>query len=1637
MSITLSPSNWDTAPKVLQKMSADRKDGLYKASLPNTVVSDQVTLPDDASDVSDYGYVYTNKKLKIGSDFRQAPNWLKNADGSTAFSLTTTADDVVSLVSSREGMSLYVYSPNIGAPGTTKKYSFDRFGVYESETDISAAALSTDEISAKRDLDGNGKVGGQMAATLDSQGGLYKATVGGQDFYIAGSRLHRARVLDVSRTYLRNTDGTAWSAPTGTATIVKSADDNSSWDVYVTDTDVVTRYRFNNDLALSDETTISARELASAESIHRRDLNSDSFFGLEIEANAIDSTGGLFQGNILGQDFLLVGNKLGSGTQRKPTDLSGALINSVGSAWEAPVGFSIKAAVKSSDNATLSIYAVSDSDETEVLKFVFSYDIDNKTYNVDPDYIAGELLTAETLAEDESAARRDLNNDTFFGVAVVGAPLDREGGLYLTEALGNQFIVVGKGVVSSEKTPLDLSTALKDSAGNAWYPDGVDINDRDSFLISVVKTDDGFDVVVLENADANSDEHVYSLYQFNAEHTLINDRIELTTRELATLEKNSARDLNADGAIGIKVTAAVDSQAGLYRGELGADSDVFLFSDTRLTLGSTRASLAQDFSSTLQTDAGDLWQPETDFSVKGAYQENSTLFVIAKNGSTLHKYSFSQADSSSPWTLTTTEATTVLEVASKEIALRRDLDGDGNTGHSVVSTLDKIGKLHNISVSGNNYHIYFDGNPKGISSFETVLLNESGEDAWTPTAGHLGLTFTTKDGGGFYIYEKTDVSTFTRFEFDDEYKQIGSTGTQLSLIELAEAEVLHTRDLNADRAIGAKVSSTFDRSGGLHQAQLEGSNFIIVHANPPRTGVDLAVTALLNSDGIGAWEVDAGFSLKTIAQNEDDDSYQIFAVKNDDQNVVRRYSFDANRVFTVSEDLSARDLALDEQVFDRDLNSDKAIGLRVDTSIDRAGGLFKASILGSDYYLLGVDSTNTPINARTKTRTGSGADTAPDFSKVLLDEAQQAWGPADGYSVAGVHLDDDSNWNVYTYKVENSEYVVKRSVWNSELAFQGTVEADPVTLVNLEATKGRDFSGDGKVGFRVIPNGAAGEDYKGVTQVKISGTTGFWIAGADRRTGTSSNPIRLADALLNQDGSGPWIPEDNFLIKSVVVSGTDRFVYAVQPADANNPLSSVYKYKFDNATGYWDGEAPTVLSAIELAAEEVEFGQDLDDNASTDNGKTSGSVVGAAFLTDVQVNNKSIGLIKASSLADEFYLVRSKPSTSERFDLTSALLNADGTAWKPNGADATDSDTGIGRSLIIKGLYAYDDNGVSTVELFGLNASDQIEHFKFQQNNEDADDTSFYLVDLDGDEGTPFSKVMSGSELAAREATAARDLNADTRIGFKYVETIATQPNGFNIATAKVDYVDADEDAQADQIYFVATTPDKAGLTSQAIANSSALYAAYTDADNFEYWSPDENFSVISLVSESATSLHVYAKNSDATGFIKYSFGFTDDRWIEATAELEEDEYGEGEDSIDNSSDNPLTNQSIVAEEVTFKRDLNADGFVGLEKLSALGSQLIKATAGGDSEYLIAGSNLTSGSQLYPLGFDGLLRATDGTKWLPDNESDYSNLSVTSFGLVNSSMNAPDTAAYRLVGTISGGDSTEFYFDSAYKYVEA
>jgi len=1240
-----------------------------------------------------------------------------------------------------------------------------------------------------------------------------------------------------------------------------------------------------------------------------------------------------------------VGANLKDGTAMAPTDLSGAVVDTNGDAWHPPAGFTVAAAVKGTGDAAdqLTIYTYEGGSNrgthNHVVQYSFTFDSASGYYRANEDSVDGVEMSAVDLAASEVLAKRDFNNDGVYGVSINGAA-DSVGGLYRASALGNDFLVVGRSVTSSASKPFNLSTALLNSDGSAWMPD--DMADTGAGSLKIVtqlaadKSVAGFDVY------AKEDSGTYAKYSFGADYKLNESgRVELSLDDLANAEKVTGRDLNGDGAFGAVVSRTIDLKGGLHEASFDTLETVYLKESKVLPAGSKMAARAVGLDNALRTEDGnDYWNlddPES-FRVISAYSDNDGYHVIAQSqldSSVFQRNNFDESNQ-----LVSSEDIGLGDVVQAESATKRDLNGDGITGVKIASTADKVGGLQIGNAAGRSF-LLVGANAKAVTDLSTALVTADGA-AWgvgqdgafdaslfDPSTDKLVLS--QRDSGGLDLFVSRTVdgsTTVKQYTFDENRALVedDNTGATVSGIALADAEKDISRDLNGDRSIGAKLSLALDKTGGLYKAQLDGHDFYVVSSNgQPSKGMSLSDKVLLSGDGQSAWQPDEGGTVTGIVST-DNGNYQVYVSTSDG---ITQHTFDANRVYQDSESLTASDVAHAEKLAGRDLSGDKTVGVKIASPTDRTGKLYRAEILGQSFFVVGANL-----------KTGKDADSAIDLSKALLDADGNAWASdtESGYSVVGGLELSNGGYAVYTSKKDESGNVVsvRRSTWDPSFTFEDTAEADPVELVSLETDKHRDFSGDGVVGFKVLSTKSI-EDYKGVTEATISGDTKFWLVGDAVKQGSKSNPLSLRNALLNEDGTGPWYLDSSYFVKAVDDSGEHRQVYVT------NNSSEVLRFSFDKSTGrVLNGNEPTAVTAVDLAQKEVSLKRDLNDDGYK--GATSVVALGGT------------GLLTVGILDQNFLVVGKAPAPGKSIDLSSALLDGNGNAWQ-----APDSVT-------LKGVYK---NASDDVEVYGVDGEGAINRYTFSKNQDGT------LSLKDGGEET-----LSGTTLALREGTALKDLNGDGRIGFKSDDqAIATQSNGWALGRAGVGSADTD------QIYIVGRNLGQMGVKANNLANNAALVESLTDGIP-TYWKPDEGYDIKSIVqvSDGSTGLpklvSIYAKQSDpgsdaSDDYVKYDFLKGEGEYWTLQAVSEE------------SKGKKLSSRTLVSEEVTSKRDLNGDGAYGLTVgdgpvVSGAFASLFSASI--DSQnFLLVGSNLSTGSLQRPLGLSGLLldAGEDQNAWQP------------------------------------------------------
>lgn len=1599
-------------PTKVEKL--DQIGGLFQTSLP------------DSTDDNSVAFVYSKTTVAKDAALPKAAIFLKNADGSY-FSVDlhrdadTKVTDKVSMVATSSTIDLYIYNPD--ATGSAEKYSFDATGKMTGDgpATLGAMEVSSAEISTKRDLDGNGGIGANLDKTangpgmLDATGGMYQVNVLGQNVLVVGNALEKAKSIDVSANALRNVDGSAWAPETEFASYravsTVAADKSVSWTVYGT-TAVdesgaggdVHKFTFKaaddkkGFVLDGEEVTLSASQLATAEKTSKRDLNADGTFGVKVQTDAVDAKGGLYSGSILGQDFYLIGTGLKTAAKADAAqDLSGSLLNGEGEAWVKPEGYTISALVKNKADADhpYSMYAYKSAsgsdpeaadyvaaDKNDVLRFDFDVTAGGN-YKVTDATADGVAMTASDLAKAEKTTTRDLNQDAVFGVTIQPGAVDATGGLYQATALGNSFLVVGKSLVSSAAKPMDLSSALLTTDGEAWKPDDVANISNQLKIVTEVGQDKavtGYSVYVKEDAGS------FAKYSFGADFKQTGERTELTQEDLATAEKTNNRDLSGDNKFGVILTGSPDAKGGLYQGHFESQDNVFIRSDAKLALGGLVASKAVDMSNALKTEEG-YWDVESGYNITAAYTEGTgeaqTYNVIAANAqdvSDVRKYTFNAATN-----MLDTEHSgdmSLIDLAAAEKAQKRDLNGDSVVAVKVSATLDKVGGLFQVQSATKNYLAI---SSTAVKDLSTAILDSDGK-AWAVPGNNASVVL-SKQGDSYKIYTKsTDATpTYNEYAVSADFKYVEDSAKTLSLTDLADAEKTSGRDINGDRAIGATVSKVIDKTG-LYEATIDNQKMVLFSSTNPGKSTALSDKVLLSSDETSPWAAGSDYSLRSVVKNEDD-TIQVYATKvQDGKDVTSRFTFTADRVLSEQEDLTADQLATAEKTLGRDLNADKAVGLAVTGVEDKVGGLYKASVMGQDFYVLGAKGL----------KTGTSTASAIDLSKALLDTEGNAWKLDDGFKVGGVittkNADGDiTSYDLYTYKKTGSDVTdVKKTSWDGNMNYMDSVAADPVALVDVEAKNARDLSGDGTVGFRKV--GTDDAQYLGVTSARVVGNDlKFWLAGSDLKPGSPSKPLTIKDALLSDDGTAPWQIDEGYKIKAVLdgtgVNTDKRYVYAT-----NTENNSVLRYSFSKVDGKSAGAGESVNS-IDLAKLETDLKKDL-------NGDTK---VGVLSVTDVKDDTRSTGLVKASLLGQDFFVVNKVPTGTKNINLTSALLNADGSAWtKPS-------------DFAIKGVYQPDAN---TTEVYGTGANDQLQRYKFTPTMANDVATGSWTVSEPTD-ADPLA--ITGTTLAKDEASAKKDLNGDGAIGFKVGAGIASQSNGWSVGKAGVGTPPSDA-PDTDQVYIVGKNLAKMGTVATNLANSAALQ--YTGEDgNLAYWKPDAGFVVNSIQQpvETPGTVNLFASKVDAdsgnTTYMKYVFKQgqdADKTWTLDSA---------------SSSATPLTSKDFVQTEIDAKRDLNGDGAVGLKAGDIVVSGLIKASID-NQEFLMVAKSLTSGTSSKPLGFNALLQKSDGTAWTPDE-----GVTATSWTALVAPLaeGVPADSKFALVKS----DSSTSYFGADYKELTA
>ena len=1717
---------------------------------------------------ADEALVYSTSAVTNGKAAPASAVFLTHNDAdSSYFSIGTTINKDLSLVASGGNLNLYVYSrPTLATDnvGSIEKYTFTAAGVLQSQDSLTNTLdIAYEEKIANRDLDGNTVVGGALTTDgiLDKTGSLYKVNVAGQEMFIVGtSATAKSKSIDVDASVLKTGNSEtpenqkAWQpepeAYYTSYSAVRSDDDG--WDVFAFQASSysVTQFSFDaNNLLKADYAegqVLKVNEVASLEKQLGRNLNGDSYFGVNISTTAIDAVGGLYKASIQNQEYYVVGSNLKSSLKAAgAVDLTASLINETGElAWKEPTGFEIKSVVKNQtvdgiDRVQVYLTPPNHNPATyKVLRFDFEYNLDTGNYQLDPDQADGTEINPFELAKAEKVSGRDLDK-TYkflstrgekeeFGVSIENN-LDSMGGLYHVTSLGQSYLLTGKNLVSNAKKITDLTNALT-MDGAAWIPDMVYELPRPplkSFTDFLTETLQGKIKIIVNDAES-ADVYVkesegFSKYSFTRENTdstwvTTGNKVSMSEEDIVSLEKTSKRDLNNDSFFGARIMELKNAPGGLYTSTLDTKI-IFLRSDVKLSLGSTVANNAVDFSNALRSNEG-FWtppevlgaEPPRSYQVTGAYRDAGAdrySVIVSAGPAVFRKYNFDtsiggqtkliEEGPESSYTIS------AQELAALESSLKRDLNGDGVAGVRILVTHDKVGGLLEVKGADGPYFVNKVGSAT-VNNLQNAFFDES-MNAWKPTtdAGNEVSKLTLKktqnaDTGAdeYLIYQKeTGLETvYSKYTFDENHQLMGKS--QLTLIDLANEESTGTpRDINGDGVIGAKVISAVNKAGGLYKVSLE-SKFYLVSVSPstpPSRQIDLK-NVLMSEDG-NPLEIDqagtftgstvngelTGWKVNSSVRVTNDDGkvvVKLFALRDNARGFsdVKRLSFNEStdsidypdyQMLSTAEDLTAQDLISEEanQAYGRDFNADKAVGLKITETVDAKVGLYAAMVLGQNYYFFDTVGK----------KTGTTRESAIDLSHAFYDADSEPWRlptmPA-GYEftkLAGLvekKVEGEIvGYDIFTTNKKNtsSEFIVQKHSWtlneNDELVFTSSVAADSAELVEVEKDNKRDLSGDGFVGFKLVGRAETDNRYEGVTKATVlGGTDSFFVVGKNLRPGTPTNPWKLSDALLSEDGTGAWtIPDSTFDVRDEVSSraidgatkmiaavrdaaGTnDRFVYVKHEATVfNNVRQSdiaytvVQKYKFDKLTGKYSGESEK-LDAIAVAAEELNFKRDLN----------SDGKLGVYSFSDVKLNNrsesgvygiragagKSSGLLNTSINNIDYLVVKKLPNINSLLNLDLALVDAAGKAWKPSD------------DFVLKGVYK--NSSTNETEIYG-----------YDQN--DADPTVLDLTVLKKYEFTLEDMTVSGSslegftpgttpkvlklkdltldqskvydlELAERENTVGKDLNNNNVIGLQLdpSSALASLPTGTALrSTGDINRRPTDTNPNLVQkIYVVGKSLSTMGSSASKTANQNAL-RFFDDLGAQQYWNPDAGSTIRSIL-ESSNIVKVYANatsNSDA--LTEYTF-------------IRDDGVETAGWNFDSAAE--LDAAQIVSLEVANYRNLNGadtngNHIIGLKhEASNADSEILtgmyKGTIG-DKAYYFAGqasSRIAAGTAPFAIDLPNLLRDSAGEALTFVVADDI----YKDFGPAGTAPGVPETATYSLVKT---GGADPIYFDVQYRKID-
>jgi len=848
---------------------------------------------------------------------------------------------------------------------------------------INSISIANEEIVANRDLDNNGSIGAALdstTGTLDKTGALYKVNVAGQDMFLIGGNITgKSKSINVNATVLKvespdiGVGEIAWQPPDPAYdfyTSVKAANGNG-WEVFavrepidgVTTNKVITQFSFNENNLLKPgfETgkELSASEVANFEKRFGRDIDKDALFGVAITA-PIDTAGGLYKASILRQDFYVVdtsGRGLKTSTKSQgAVDLSGTLVDAGGeSAWQAQDGYSVKSIVQNDTHDSVQAYLTKDGDPSTVVRFDFALDATTGNFKLNVDNIEGIQLDPIALSKAEKEYKRNLDQNVYtdefnvqkseFGVTIV-KNLDKTGGLYQVSALGQTYLLAGKSLVSNSKNITDLSNALTID-GQAWMPEGLLASQLRSGDFNIIFQSDSAEVYVKE--EEGFSKYVFTRDDNTTPWSTTGVKTTVDAEQMAAIEVTTGRDLNNDKFYGAVVVGQVNAPGGLYTaaykindefslGTMNSDAvnsaKIYLRSTTKLSIGSSVAKNAIDFSAALRSQEG-FWKPPAGYNITGAFSNDlggKYHVIVTNEGDTtdFRQYSFDIADDGTTQLDLSSFDISAQDLASLEVSLKRDLNRDRITGVKILETSDKVGGLFKVIGPNGNYFVSNPPSSTALTDLRNAFFDAT-SNPWSPTASNgatinkLTLFQTTNGANGdaeFLIYQKEtkddQPNGYSKYTFDKNHQLTGQE--KLSIIDLANEESITTngRDINGDGFVGAKVTAVIDKAAGLYKVSID-NNFMLVAinpSNPPLKQISLSNVLLddnstplliseiglniLNQNGVST-----GWNVRNAVRSPDELSIKVYATKintNNTENTADDFTGVKRLTFSLSAD---------------------------------------------------------------------------------------------------------------------------------------------------------------------------------------------------------------------------------------------------------------------------------------------------------------------------------------------------------------------------------------------------------------------------------------------------------------------------------------------------------------------------------------------------------------------------------------------------------------------------------------------------------------------------------------------------------------------------------------------------------------